>query len=99
MHIRLTPVRYVVAHEAAVLRLVREELAPLLHQFPGFLGYLVAGDEEQPGRAILLTRWATAAEAAGVRSALAQLASLSGPFAALGVELDTGQAYAVLLQG
>ena len=96
MFARVSYERYPPEHHAAAIRIVLEELLPVLKEAPGCLGYLLLADGK-PGAGLTLVLWETeeAADAASVdRGAVAAQVKL----AALGLAIESRKMYEVVAQ-
>ena len=88
MIVRVTTLRYDRANEAAIVRLT-DELVAALRGVPGCQG-ATAGIDRDTGREVIVTTWASLAEAEGMRDALG---AVRDRLLAAGIRLDPPQHY------
>jgi len=94
MYIRINQIRLDPSREQQARRFIEEHVVPAVRQLPGFRRYMVAGDLTT-GRGILVSEWDDRDHAQALPTAMAHLAD---GVASLGIEIEPGTVYEVLVQ-
>jgi hypothetical protein len=89
MYIRVTTGRFDPTRRADIERWSRDRLAPALKEAPGFKGYH-GGVDSATSRLVAISLWETRAQADTLHDSVR---ALIPEVAAMGVELDPGQAF------